>query len=109
MIRSPRDDHEGIFDAIRDVWITDTKYLAVAYSDIDPFVAAVVGGAQQIPEPSTLLLCVVALVCGRRMVEVGRVIPRTDHTQGGLRVAFPRRPTVPHSHAYCPATQETNV
>ena len=35
MIRSPRDDHEGKFDAIRDVWITDTKYLAVAYSDID--------------------------------------------------------------------------
>ena len=31
--------------------------------DVDPFVAAVVGGgAQQIPEPSTLLLCLVALV-----------------------------------------------
>jgi hypothetical protein len=29
--------------------------------DVDPFVAAVVGGAQQIPEPSTLLLCIIAL------------------------------------------------
>ena len=30
--------------------------------DVDPFVAAVVGGGvQQIPEPSTLLLCVIAL------------------------------------------------
>ena len=29
---------------------------------VDPFVAAVVGGgAQQIPEPSTLLLCLIAL------------------------------------------------
>jgi hypothetical protein len=30
--------------------------------DVDPFVAAVVGGGtQQIPEPSTLLLCIIAL------------------------------------------------
>ena len=29
--------------------------------DVDPFVAAVVGGTQQIPEPSTLLLALVAL------------------------------------------------
>ena len=30
--------------------------------DVDPFVAAVVGGgAHQIPEPSTLLLCIIAL------------------------------------------------
>jgi hypothetical protein len=29
--------------------------------DIDPFVAVVVGGTHQIPEPSTLLLCLVAL------------------------------------------------
>jgi hypothetical protein len=29
--------------------------------DVDPFVAAVVGGAQAIPEPSTLLLALVAL------------------------------------------------
>ena len=28
--------------------------------DVDPFVAAVVGGSQPIPEPSTLLLCLVA-------------------------------------------------
>jgi hypothetical protein len=30
--------------------------------DVDPFVAAVVGGTQPAPEPSTLLLCIVALV-----------------------------------------------
>ena len=30
--------------------------------DVDPFVAAVVGGAQQIPEPSTLLLALLALL-----------------------------------------------
>jgi hypothetical protein len=29
--------------------------------DVDPFVAAVVGGTHQIPEPSTLLLCLLAL------------------------------------------------
>jgi hypothetical protein len=29
--------------------------------DVDPFVAAVVGGTQSVPEPSTLLLCLVAL------------------------------------------------
>jgi hypothetical protein len=29
--------------------------------DVDPFVAAVVGGTQPIPEPSTLLLVLVAL------------------------------------------------
>jgi hypothetical protein len=29
--------------------------------DVDPFVAAVVGGAQSVPEPSTLLLGLVAL------------------------------------------------
>jgi hypothetical protein len=29
--------------------------------DVDPFVAAVVGSVQQIPEPSTLLLCLIAL------------------------------------------------
>jgi hypothetical protein len=29
--------------------------------DVDPFVAAVVGGAQSVPEPSTLLLCIIAL------------------------------------------------
>jgi hypothetical protein len=29
--------------------------------DVDPFVTAVVGGVQQIPEPSTLLLAIVAL------------------------------------------------
>jgi hypothetical protein len=29
--------------------------------DVDPFVAAVVGSVQPIPEPSTLLLCVIAL------------------------------------------------
>jgi hypothetical protein len=29
--------------------------------DVDPFVAAVVGGVQQIPEPSTLLLVLLAL------------------------------------------------
>jgi YVTN family beta-propeller protein len=29
--------------------------------DVDPFVAAVVGGTQPVPEPSTLLLCLVAL------------------------------------------------
>jgi len=29
--------------------------------DVDPFVAAVVGGTQPIPEPSTLLLCVIVL------------------------------------------------
>jgi hypothetical protein len=34
---------------------------AVNGLDVDPFVAAVVGGTQPIPEPSTLLLCIVAL------------------------------------------------
>jgi hypothetical protein len=29
--------------------------------DVDPFVTAVVGGTQPIPEPSTLLLCIIAL------------------------------------------------
>jgi hypothetical protein len=29
--------------------------------DVDPFVSAVLGGVQQIPEPSTLLLVLVAL------------------------------------------------
>jgi hypothetical protein len=29
--------------------------------DVDPFVAAVVGGTQPVPEPSTLLLCLLAL------------------------------------------------
>jgi hypothetical protein len=30
--------------------------------DVDPFVAAVVGGeTQSVPEPSTLLLCIIAL------------------------------------------------
>ena len=29
--------------------------------DVDPFVAAVVGGVQQIPEPSTILLVLIAL------------------------------------------------
>jgi hypothetical protein len=29
--------------------------------DVDPFVTAVVGDAQQIPEPSALLLCLIAL------------------------------------------------
>jgi hypothetical protein len=29
--------------------------------DVDPFVTAVLGGAQQIHEPSTLLLCLLAL------------------------------------------------
>ena len=29
--------------------------------DVDPFVDAVVGSVQQIPEPSTLLLCLIAL------------------------------------------------
>jgi hypothetical protein len=29
--------------------------------DVEPFVAAVVGGAQNVPEPSTLLLCIIAL------------------------------------------------
>jgi hypothetical protein len=34
--------------------------------DVDPFVAAVVGGTQQIPEPSALLLCIIAMgVVGR--------------------------------------------
>ena len=38
---------------------------AVNGLDVDPFVAAVVGGGvQQIPEPSTLLLCLVALAGG---------------------------------------------
>ena len=30
--------------------------------DVDPFVAAVVGGTQQIPEPSTLLLAALGLL-----------------------------------------------
>jgi hypothetical protein len=34
---------------------------AVNGLDVDPFVAAVVGGAQSVPEPSTLLLALVAL------------------------------------------------
>jgi hypothetical protein len=34
---------------------------AVNGLDVDPFVAAVVGGTQAIPEPSTLLLAIVAL------------------------------------------------
>ena len=34
---------------------------AVDGLDVDPFVAAVVGGAQSIPEPSTLLLTLIAL------------------------------------------------
>jgi hypothetical protein len=32
--------------------------------DVDPFVAAVVGGAQSVPEPSTLLLCIALGVIG---------------------------------------------
>jgi MFS superfamily sulfate permease-like transporter len=35
--------------------------LVVNGLDVDPFVAAVVGDAQQIPEPSTLLLGLLAL------------------------------------------------
>jgi hypothetical protein len=34
---------------------------AVNGLDVDTFVAAVVGGAQSVPEPSTVLLCLVAL------------------------------------------------
>ena len=34
---------------------------AVNGLDVDPFVAAVVRGTQSVPEPSTLLLCIVAL------------------------------------------------
>ena len=36
--------------------------------DVDPFVAAVVGGSQSVPEPSTLLLALVTLgvIGGRR-------------------------------------------
>jgi hypothetical protein len=118
----------GTFDAIRDVWITDNKYLAVAYSDIDvtlsvellgdvngdhavngmdvdpfvqsmllgphtinadmnqdgqvngldvdPFVAAVVGpGVAAVPEPSTLVLSVIALgVIGGRRKSAGGVV-----------------------------------
>jgi hypothetical protein len=32
--------------------------------DVDPFVAAVVGGVHQIPEPSTILLCVIVIALG---------------------------------------------
>jgi hypothetical protein len=34
---------------------------AVNGLDVEPFVAAVVGGTQSVPEPSTLLLCIIAL------------------------------------------------
>jgi hypothetical protein len=33
--------------------------------DVDPFVTAVIsGGAEQIPEPSTILLCVIVIALG---------------------------------------------
>jgi hypothetical protein len=54
---------QGPFDVAADM----NRDGAVNGLDVDPFVAALVGGGtQQIPEPSTLLLCIVALgVVGR--------------------------------------------
>ena len=41
--------------------------------DVDPVVAAVVGSTHQIPEPSTLLLCLVALSVVGGWRKLGRV------------------------------------